>query len=177
MESNQQFVTMVRETHSSLRFFIRSLGVRSAWVDDIAQDTYLIAYKRFQKLDDPANAIFWLRAIARNLVMNELAKNARRKRLLDENLTTILLQSEELLSDHTSLADRETTQATLHKCLKGLTPRSQEIIRARYFENKKSNEIGHRFALSSSAVRKVLFQARKSLARCLQDSAITSSQL
>ena len=64
-DKEKQFEAVVRESHSSLRFFIRSLGVDDAWVDDLAQETFLLAYRKWEFLDDPANAMFWLRRIGR----------------------------------------------------------------------------------------------------------------
>lgn len=171
MAHEEVFAEIVRETHTGLRFYIRSLGVRSAWVDDIAQDTYVLAYKRFSDLDQPSNAIFWLRAIAKNLVRNELSKSARRKRLLDENLTTLLIESEDRLPDHTSLGDASNLQRNLHLCIGKLAERTRKIVDARYFQNKNSKQIGTELNLSAVAVRKVLFNARKSLSNCLKRQA------
>ncbi|MDP4777960.1 MAG: sigma-70 family RNA polymerase sigma factor [Opitutales bacterium] len=168
MVAEEEFPGIVRETHTGLRFYIRSLGVRSAWVDDIAQDTYLLAHKRLQDLDQASNAIFWLRAIARNLVMNELAKNARRKRLLDENLTSILIEFEDHRPDHTTLGDESYLQSELYKCLQTLTRRARTIVDARYFQDKNSTEIGENLQVSPSSVRKILFKSRKLLYECLK---------
>ena len=174
MAEDESFARIVRETHTGLRFYIRSLGVRTASVDDIAQDSYLIAYKRRKDLDKPENAIFWLRAIARNLVMNELTKNSRRQRLLDENLTTLLIESEDRLPDHTTLGDRESIQNNLHNCLEKLTDKARKIVDARYFQDKNATQIGDELDLTPTAVRKTLFHARPTLATCLQTRTIQS---
>ena len=168
MESDKEFEAMIRETHGSLRFHIRSMGVQSAWVDDLAQDTYLLAYKRRRDLDHQSNAIYWLRAIAKNLVMNELAKTSRRRRLLDENLTTLLLAFDDRMPDHTSLDDCRQLHGELHQCLKGLNKRARAIVDARYFQDKNSTEIGKELNVTSASVRKVLFKSRKMLSECLR---------
>lgn len=174
MDADEEFSNVVRETHTSIRFYIRSLGVQSAWVDDIAQDTYLLAYKKRGDLDHPSNAIFWLRTIAKNLVINELRKHSRRRRLLDENLTTVLLAFEDRLPDHTTLEDRSNLQSELHECLKQLTERARSIVDARYFQDKNSTEIGKEFNVSSTSIRKVLFNSRKLLSSCLSAQAFST---
>lgn len=158
---------VVRQHHSSLRYFIRSLGVSNAWVDDLAQEAFLIAYKKWHELDDPASAGPWLRRIARNLVMNEHSKSGRRQRLLDSNLTTILLNTEPNELEPGSLQDTEIRHEALRACLEGLNERTRKVINARYFGEKNATEIGKELSMSAVAVRKVLFLARQALANCL----------
>ena len=92
MPDLKEFTRVINEHHSSLRYFIQGLGVNPAWVDDIAQDAFLVAYRKWEEFESLENPGAWLRSIARNLVMNETAKLNRRQRLLDENLTTLLLE-------------------------------------------------------------------------------------
>ena len=77
-----EFTAVVSEHHSSLRYYIQGLGVNASWVDDMAQDTFLVAYRKRDELDAVENPGAWLRTIARNLVLNEAAKLNRRQRLL-----------------------------------------------------------------------------------------------
>ncbi len=159
---------VVRENHSSLRYFIRSLGVNHAWVDDLAQEAFLVAYRKWDELDSAANAGPWLRRIARNLVMNEISKSGRRQRLLDENLTTLLLDASPTEIEPGSIQDSELRHEALRKCLQRLTDRSRKVVHARYFLDRNATEIGTELEMSAVAVRKVLFNARHHLAHCLQ---------
>ena len=171
--TDSEFSKTVEENHSSLRYFIRSLGAQSAWVDDLAQETFLVAYRKWSTLDHPDNAGSWLRAIARNLVMNESSKNNRRRRLIDENLTTILLSSESGELEPGELGDREIDHKALHQCLSKLTKRTRDIIQRRYFNDLNSTQIADQMTLSPSAVRKTLFTARRSLADCLSKQSLS----
>ncbi|WP_193214036.1 sigma-70 family RNA polymerase sigma factor [Luteolibacter marinus] len=161
------FDEVVRDQHSSLRFFIRSLGVNHAWVDDLAQEVFLVAYRKWSDLDHPDNARPWLRRIARNVVMNELSKTGRRQRLLDENLTSLLLEATPVHLEPGGLQDAELRHEALRHCLEKLTDRTRKIIDARYFRDRNASEIGEDLEMSAVAVRKTLFTARKSLAECL----------
>src|SRR5688572_8725880 len=119
-ERDQQIDHAVRTQHSGLRYFIRSLGVNEAWVDDLAQETFLIAHRKWEELDHVDNAPAWFRKIARNLVMNEITKAGRRQRLLDEKVTGLLLEHE---SDETvpgALEDLMIRHEALHECVNGL---------------------------------------------------------
>lgn len=167
-EKGQQLDAAVRAHHSGLRFFIRSLGVNEAWVDDLAQETFVIAHRKWEELDHPDNAPAWFRKIARNLVMNELTKAGRRQRLLDEKVTSLLLTAEP--AEHTpgTLQDAEIRHEALRACLDVLPQNVRKVINARYYEDRNATEIGGEFSMNPAAVRKLLFHARKALADCLQ---------
>ena len=168
----EQIDAVVHEHHSSIRYFIRSLGVDHAWVDDIAQEAFLVAYRKWDELDSPDNAGPWLRRIARNLVMNELSKSGRRQRLLDENLTSLLLQAPHASMEPGALQDCEIRYEALRACLERLTDRTRKVIDARYFQDRNASQIGEDFDMSAVAVRKMLFHARQTLAQCLHSREV-----
>jgi RNA polymerase sigma-70 factor, ECF subfamily len=172
---DREFEAIVREHHSGLRFFIRSLGVNDAWVDDLAQETFLLAYRKWDHLDDPANAVFWLRRIARNLVMNEISKTSRRVRLLDEKITDYLvtLPDDEVALGKGEGEDKEFMLSALRECLQRLPSKIRQMIDARYDEDQSAAVIGGRFSMNPTAVRKALFVARKKLSDCLGHQGVT----
>ena len=77
------------------------MAVDPDWVDDIAQEAFLIAYREWDSFDQSRDFGKWLRGIAGNLIRNEIRKDARRQRILHTGLTEILLRrsagSKELL--------------------------------------------------------------------------------
>jgi RNA polymerase sigma-70 factor (ECF subfamily) len=168
MPDLKEFTSVIRDHHSSLRYFIQGLGVNASWVDDVAQDAFLVAYRRWEEFDEVENPGAWLRSIARNLVLNETAKLHRRQRLLDENLTTLLLQAEHDTPAAGELSDLTHRQDALRLCLSRLTEKARGVIEARYFNDRNSSEIGQEFSMKPVAVRKMLFHARQTLADCLK---------
>lgn len=172
LRKDQQLDAAVRAHHSGLRYFIRSLGVNEAWVDDLAQETFVVAHRKWDELDHPDNAPAWFRQIARNLVMNELAKAGRRQRLLDEKITGLLLAAEPALPAPGALQDAEIRHEALRSCLDGLSPNVRKVINARYYDDRNATEIGDELSMNPASVRKMLFLARKSLADCLEAKQI-----
>jgi RNA polymerase sigma-70 factor, ECF subfamily len=162
-----QFTELVAQQHKSLRFFIRSLGVESAWVDDIAQETFLLLLKKWSQLTDHENLDAWLRTSARNLVRNELRNQKRRPHLINKHLTTFLVEHSRPEPDPYEVAITEERHSALRNCLSLLTPRSRKIVEERYFQDRDSSEIGEEMGMKSSAVRRALFRARESLNACL----------
>src|SRR3974390_2450479 len=90
--SVQEFEGWVREHQAGLRAFIRALGADEAWVDDLAQETFIIAYRRMEISRAATDLGKWLRGIARNLVANELRKEARRSRVFPSAIAQVLLR-------------------------------------------------------------------------------------
>jgi RNA polymerase sigma-70 factor, ECF subfamily len=166
-EKDREFENVVHECHSGLRFFIRSLGVGEDWVDDLAQETFLLAYRKWDNLDDPGNAMFWLRRIARNLVMNEMNKTTRRRRLLDEKITDYLLTLPDDEPMPGQSGDNDLRLAALRECMDHLSEKIRGMLDARYHEDQSAAQIGDLYSMEPCAVRKALFVARKKLAECL----------
>jgi len=173
-ERDQQIDAAVRAHHSGLRYFIRSLGVNDAWVDDLAQETFVIAHRKWEELDNPENAPGWFRSIARNLVMNELTKTGRRQRLLDEKITGLLIAAEPTAPAPGVLQDTEIRHVALRECLAHLPENVRKVIHARYYDDRNASEIGDELSMNPASVRKLLFHARKALAECLVAKQISA---
>ena len=85
MENNEplreRFEAVFREHHAAVRAFVRR-RVPAEAVDDIVSETFLVAWRRIERLgEDP---LPWLLGIARNVVGTERRGHARRLRLWTE---------------------------------------------------------------------------------------------
>ncbi len=175
MPDSEQFTRVIQENHTGLRHYIGAFGVNPAWIDDIAQDTFLVAYRKwdeFQKVENPGA---WLRVVAKHLVLNETAKVNRRQRLLNHNLTKLLVEAEQ---DEPLVVDASAQKAkmdALRCCMEHLSQKTRGVIEARYFGNLNSFQIAHNLSMKPTAVRKLLFHARQSLAECLREKSIEAS--
>jgi hypothetical protein len=81
----------VIEHYVSVRAFVRSLGVDADWVDDLAQEVFLTAYGLWISFAEARDFGRWVRGIAANLFLNEIREDSRRRRILQRELTDILL--------------------------------------------------------------------------------------
>ena len=169
----EKFEQLVEDTQVSLRFYIRSLGVDSAWVDDIAQETFLLLLKKWQELSTHDRPDLWLRSTAKNLVRNELRKTSRRPHLINRYLTTLLLDHDEHQMPSEQMQQKERKDA-LRICLEKLPGRTREILHQRYTEDRNSEEIGRSFAMNSAAIRRLLFRTRAALADCIKAEQSTT---
>src|SRR5476651_1555900 len=127
------FIAQVRQHQSRLRASIRAPGVRTEAVDDIAQDTFLLAWKKIAEFDHDGNFGAWVSQIARRLIANERRKDARRSRLLAGEVTDLLLQMASEGDQAAARMEKSDAFAALRDCLEQLPPHGREIIRLRYF--------------------------------------------
>lgn len=165
------FIEQVRQHHASLRGFVRALGVDPLWVDDVAQEAFIVAYQRLDEFDQGRDFGAWLRGIARNLVINERRKDARRKRILSDNLTDVLLAT----SSVSDQEDEEMGDSSLAKlqalkgCLKDLPPKSLSLLKARYEDEIPAQDMADQFAMNPPALRKALERLRTALRKCMEE--------
>jgi len=169
--SSEKFIAYVRENHAGLRAFVRSLGVSPMWVDDLAQEALVIAYERMDDFDENRDFGAWVRGIARNLVINERRKDARRKRILSDNLTEVLLSSSSVPENEPEeKGDRAQAKvAALRECLKLVPEKSRALIQAKYEAEQSAPDIAAKLNMTSAAVRKSLERVRTALRKCMEE--------
>ena len=162
----REFASFVREHQASLRSFLSIIGVRADSVDDLAQDTFLVAYKELDRFDEDQDFGKWLRGIARNLTRNELRKDARRSRILNNELTEHLLAEAD--QDQNSSTYEEADLCALRDCIEQLPDKSRKLISGRYRDEWKASFLADQFEMSATAVRLALMRIRRQLKTCIE---------
>jgi RNA polymerase sigma-70 factor (ECF subfamily) len=165
LQPSSSFDALVREHQAGLRAYIRALGAHDAWVDDLAQEAFLVAYRRHGEFDEAGDFGRWVRGIARNLVLNERRKSARRSRLLHEPIVD-LLAADTAADAFTATAAARILQV-LNDCVAQLPSRSREILQRRYMNNAAADALGALFSSSAAAIRQTLMRSRAALRRCV----------
>jgi RNA polymerase sigma-70 factor, ECF subfamily len=74
------FDDVVAAHHPEIYRYLRRLTFRANEADDLAQETFLRAYRAWQALAPEANVRAWLFAIATNLARNHFRGESRRRR-------------------------------------------------------------------------------------------------
>jgi RNA polymerase sigma-70 factor (ECF subfamily) len=160
------FAMLVREHQAGLRAFIRSLGADDAWVDDLAQEAFLVTYQKQATFDQSADFGKWLRGIARKQVMAECRKKARRGRLMHDGITEILLnlgQGEDEIQP-----DRAKLVAAMKSCVGKLSDSQRNLLHARYEKGRKAKDMAGELEQSADAIRKQLQRIRRSVRHCIE---------
>ena len=163
MRKDKAFNEFVLAHQAALRIYVRGCAVKSDWVDDVAQECFLVAYRRFQDFDpERASGASWLRGIARNIILNETRKNARRSRLLHNGVGKVLLQEEQ----HEQHEDQRLDAIRL--CMDHLNEQQQELIRLHYAEEHDAQRIAEQLGMKGASIRKRLSRLRSQIKDCVE---------
>ncbi|MEX0866654.1 MAG: sigma-70 family RNA polymerase sigma factor [Pirellulales bacterium] len=163
-EKHEQYAACVLEHQSQLRVYLRSLAVAPDWVDDIAQEALLVAYREWESFDPTRDFGKWVRGIAANIVRNEIRKDARRKRILHTGLSQFLLDRQESL-DATPEPAR---LAAVRQCVEQLPPKSRQMVHGTYRDGYSATELAPRVDMAPAAVRQALVRIRRRLKECIE---------
>ncbi|WP_404305309.1 sigma-70 family RNA polymerase sigma factor [Neorhodopirellula lusitana] len=159
-----EFMQLVADQHQQLRSFVRALGVDADWVDDLAQEVFLVAWREQQSFDTQRDVGKWLRGIARNLVRNEVRKRQRQKRFLHQGLTELLIDA----VPAKPLAWEESDTSVLRDCVEQLAPKSRKLVSGRYRDGWKAPDLADHFGMTPAAVRQALGRIRQQLKQCVE---------
>lgn len=84
--SKRLFEALVRVHQGHIRAFLRRLCKNTALADDLAQETFLRAYKNFDRLLDDRAIKSWLFQIAYRIFLDYIRKENRRKNIDDQRI-------------------------------------------------------------------------------------------
>ena len=163
----RSFEILVRENTRMLTVFLRSRVKDEAAVDDLFQETMLVAWKRLDDCDLSRPFGPWLRGIAHRLVMAHYRRQNRRPlalpdevlELVDEHFENIQAQPGDTWDDKVS---------ALHECLETLPEKHRVVVQGRYLEDEPAKSVAERLGISLEACKKRLQRARAMLADCLK---------
>jgi RNA polymerase sigma-70 factor (ECF subfamily) len=147
--------------------YVRSLALRlspdPAEADDIAQEAFLIAFRKLDMLDVRRDLRPWLAATVRNLSHRAWEEALRNQRLKRDALAEYL----EILAEEPSGLYAEPAKAALRNCLMKLPERSRTLLNLRYNMNLTSEAIAGQITTSAEAVRMALVRTRELLRACI----------
>lgn len=169
--ARKAFEILVRENSRMLTVYLRSLTRDEATVDDLFQETMVVAWRRLDECDLDRPFGPWLRGIASRLVMAHYRLKKKLPTFLDEG--TLLLMDRQFESLHSQVGDTwDEKVAALHDCLDALPEKQRSVLNARYLEELSSQLVAERFQLSLEACKKRLQRSRALLAECLKKKGV-----
>ncbi len=127
---------------------------------DAVQETAIIAFRNLGHLFPEADFSTWLRAIARRQALEARRKLHRLPRFAEEAI-------ERAYHDPApeSVAVR---RRLLVDCIRGLGERSQTVVRHHYFQGSALPDVASHLKMSVSAVKQLLYRARRMLEECVR---------
>lgn len=130
--------------------------------EDLAQETFLIAWKQMRQLREPAKLRSWLSGIARNLINNWLRRRGREPSQAAESLETVQdAPATEPLPPDQTISNEEA--AILWRSLERIPETYREPLVLFYREHQSIERVAQSLELSEDAVKQRLSRGRKLL--------------
>ena len=167
MKPEQVFEILIRENADMLVAYLRSVVRDEHTVDDLFQETMLVAWRKIDEYDCKRPFGAWLRGIARNLLLPYFRGRARQHQTIDdaslEWLEERFAQIQTLRGD--TLSEK---LSALRDCVQSLPEEYRRPIQLRYSETLSLSEIGNILQLATETLKKRLTRAKLRLADCLE---------
>lgn len=162
-ESYETFVRLFVAHEGRLRGFLRTL--LSDWddVDEVMQETSIIAWRKFSQFDVTTNFMAWAAAISRFEALKHRRKQARDRLVFNEDIFDML--ADETLEEADNLTAHRTA---LGKCLEKLDDRQKELLHLAYQPGVKFHEVAEKAGKSAQAFYKTIQRMRAMLLDCAE---------
>ena len=135
-------------------------GFGTGDAEDILQETLLAVHLKRHTWRDTEPFLPWVRAIARNKLIDALRRRGRSVNVpIEDFLETLAAPEEEPLP---TVADTE-------KVLGMLSGRSREVVQAMAVDGLSTRDVAGKLAMTEGAVRVALHRGLAALARALKD--------
>jgi RNA polymerase sigma-70 factor (ECF subfamily) len=136
-------------------------------VEDLAQETFVKAWRFLDRFDGRAPFQHWLSKIALRVALDHLRRQKRlRSEMALEDLGEDALDWLQNPNEHTGIEAQSATEL-LHAAMRDLSPEDQQVITLLEIEGRSVKEICALTGFSSASVRVRAFRARARLKKIL----------
>jgi zinc protease len=153
------FATLVRRHQNLVTGVAYSVIGRRAPAEEIAQETFVTAWRQLATLKDLSRTRAWLAGIARNLALNRV--RAQQRSLIDGSDGLDQHASAEPSPDHEAMQREE--EAVVDHTLAKLPEEYREVLILYYREEQSTANVAEALSLSEDAVRQRLVRGRRLL--------------
>lgn len=167
MTSKDLFEILAREHAEMLTVYLRCTVRDQSLVDDLFQETMLVAWRNLEKFDRTRPFGPWLRGIAAKLALAARRKSARGFLFCEQQVLEHLEVCCESLSRQTGDTLDEKLEGLRH-CLELLPEPYRHAVQLRYTDGIKGESLAARLQVSLENMKKRLQRGREKLLDCIQ---------
>lgn len=167
------FEILIQEHSRMLTTYLRSLLRNEAEVDDLYQETMLVAWRRLDTCDLSRPFGPWLRGIAARLAMAHYRKSKQLPIVMDEQLLAYIDRGFESLDARDGRFWNDRTIA-FHECIEALPVRLRDVIQTRYLDEQPVERAASRLQITFEACKKRVQRSRALLAECMKRKGIVA---
>jgi RNA polymerase sigma-70 factor (ECF subfamily) len=161
----QSFALIVRRYQDQVWKVAAAMLDDRVTAENMVQQTFLNAYQHMDQYQLGRDLGAWLKAIARNLVREEMRKRSRESDVMvhyHAYMTT-------LLEDDTGVEQREASEErAMATCRGELAPAAARALTLYYDEGRSTEDVARALGRTVAATRLLVFRARLALRRCVE---------
>ncbi len=161
----EAYAELVRAYQSDVWRVVVAMLRDARATEDLVQQAFVNAYFALERFDRGKDFGVWVKAIARNLVREDLRKRSREQRRVNlywEQLQTDLADEPRRERQEAQMAD------ALKKCREELPEHTAAVVALRYEEVMDYELIASRLGRTEEAVKQLLYRARLLLRDCIE---------
>jgi RNA polymerase sigma-70 factor (ECF subfamily) len=165
--NTKAFKILVLRYQKLVFFYLKNFTFPEQVREDLAQETFLRAYRNIDRFDPDKGAAFstWLVTIARNLALNERAKTALRKEqpggLRDEEVGGTAKGPQEIL-------EQRRLRSRVREAISRLPERFHTAVVLSYFDELSLEEIARIESCAVGTVKSRVFRGKRILRQMLE---------
>lgn len=167
-DKNRLQLALLEQNRQWLLAYVLSLTGHYNDSEDMVQDVFRTALEQQNGFDQVVTVGAWLRGIARNKIREYWRQSKREPVLMSSE---VLERLEQVAADHENQGldpnYKNRRLQMLRSCMERLTDRAREILRLRYQEGRRSQEIALRLKMAVYSVDMAMSRARKALRECI----------
>lgn len=160
----EEFVRLLVAHEPRLRAFLRALLPGPDEVDDVMQETSLVAWRKFCQFRAGSNFMAWIAAIARFEALAHLRRRGRQPLAFSPEVLD-LIASEGI--DESDRLERE--RSALERCLGKLGESQRELLLLSYRPGARFREVAGQAGRSVQGYYKALQRLRSRLLDCIRE--------
>ncbi len=165
------FEILVRENQAMLMTYFRAVVRNQPVIDDLFQETMVIAWQKLDEYDRDRPFGPWLRGIAAKLVMAHFRKTKSDIMMFEDETLEYLSQQIQHISESPGDTWDEKIAALKH-CIETLSEDYHQAIHLRYFKQTPASQIAAISETSVETIKKRLQRARSQLLDCLKHKKV-----
>ncbi|WP_146399420.1 sigma-70 family RNA polymerase sigma factor [Planctomycetes bacterium CA13] len=168
----QKITETLLQQRLSLTSYVYSVCRNYHLAEDVFQEMCVKAVSERERFTSKDHLVNWFRVSSRNRAIDII--RTREGRYVGLSTETLDLLEE----NWTEAGDswRELRFEALAQCMEMLTPRSQEIVKLRYFENRSGGEIASFIGGKVESAYQLISRIHKTLGNCISQRLEMESQ-
>ncbi len=160
----EAFVSLLTDNQARIYSYVLSLVPNFNDADDILQETTKLMWEKFGQYKFGTDFLAWGRRIAYFLILEYYRKKKKDNSFYyDEQLIKKLEKNTEKFSDSS-----KEYMLHLNSCMKKLKEHDRNLLKLKYFENKKVKDLASRFGCSVQYVYRNFSRIHQLLLACIE---------